>query len=391
MQAGGAKLGCLQIAEALVANGHRAIVASERGRLFDQLTQIGAKHITPPLASKNPLMFARNAALVSDIIRHEKVDIIHARSRAPAWSAYWASKATGIGFAKTYQSEYFEKSRFKNFYNKVMVRGDMVIALSDYMADLIRIRYGMMERHIAVVHRAFDPVRFDLESVSAERIATIRSTSKIVSDDRVLILAGRITPRKVQDHPVEALGILKRGGHDKIISVLAGEIEKSEFKAKTETNACRVSVAEWLRFACHIADIRAAYRMSDLSLTISEREGLPRVAIESQAMAVPIIISNTGPGREVALTAPDVASNEATGLRVPYGYPRALAAAIAELLSWPNDTRSAKGERGARNVRPRFTPDAPKTNTLGVYETVLARRRTGEVTLARICRMHTSL
>ena len=378
MRAGGAELGCLQIADALVKNGHRALVASEGGQLVEGLTKAGAEHITLPLATKNPLGFWRNARHLTDIIRRERVSIIHARSRAPAWSALRAARATGIAFVTTYHSEYSERGRLKKLYNSVMARSDKVIAVSDYMAHLIRTRYATPESRIAIIHRAFDPAKFDAALVTAERIAAIRRLFVVAEGQRILLLAGRITPRKAQHHLVEALGILKQQGVSNITAVFAGEVEKPEFLAKLQTDAARLGVSDWLRFPGHVQDMAAAYTITDISLNISEQEGLPRVAIEAQAMGVPMIVSDTGPGREVALTPPDVALSESSGLRVPYGDPKALAEAIATLLAWPESERKACGARGAKHVRSRFTLEQMTSKTLAVYHEVLASRAVRE-------------
>ncbi|HMN39087.1 MAG TPA: glycosyltransferase family 4 protein [Hyphomicrobium sp.] len=375
MRAGGAELGCLQVAEALVKKGHRALVASQGGRLADRLPEFGAEHITLPLATKSPLGILSNGRALADIIRREKVDIIHARSRAPAWSALMAARKTGIAFVTTYHSEYSEKNRIKNWYNSVMARSDTVIAVSDYMAHLIRTRYATPEDRIAVIHRAFDPERFDLASLTQERLDEVRRILGVGPEDRVLMLAGRITPRKAQQHLVEALGLLKARRQSSIVAVLAGEIEKPEFKDKLEADARRLGVLEWLRFPGHVTDMPAAYRVCDISLNVSEQEGLPRVAIESQAMGVPIIVSDTGPGREVALTEPDVPRKGASGLRVPYADARALADAIGTMLSWSDEERAACGKRGSDHVRSRFTLEQLTSKTLAVYQRVLERRR----------------
>ncbi|HPG89295.1 MAG TPA: glycosyltransferase family 4 protein [Hyphomicrobium sp.] len=375
MRAGGAELGCLQIAEALVKSGNRAIVVSEGGQLVDGLLAVGAEHIVLPVASKNPVTLALNAKRLANMIRTENVAIIHARSRAPAWSALAAAKAAKIPFVTTYHSEYSERGRLKNFYNGVMARSDIVIAVSDYMAHLIRTRYQTPESRIAIIHRAFDPDKFDLGGVTAERIATVRRDLNADGSKPVLLLAGRITPRKAQNYLVEALGLLKQRGLGDVVCVLAGEIEKPEFKDQLEAQARKLGVNEMLRFPGHVKDMAAAYSITDISLNISEQEGLPRVAIEAQAMGVPMIVSDTGPGREVALTEPDVAFDKASGLRVPYADARATADAIAQMLSWPEAQRKAMGMRGAGHVRSRFTLEQLKRKTLAVYDTVLARRR----------------
>ena len=373
MRAGGAELGCLQIATALTKAGHRAIVVSEGGQLVSPLTDVGAEHITLPVAAKGPLALVKNARSLADIIRRENVSIIHARSRAPAWSALWAARKTKIPFVTTYHSEYSERGRIKNFYNSVMARSDTVIAVSDYMAHLIRTRYHTPENRIAIIHRAFDGEVFNPAKLTSERIDSVRQHLAADGTKPVLLLAGRITPRKAQHHLVEALGILKQRGFQECVCVLAGEVEKPDFKRDLETQAATLGVADWLRFPGHIKDMAAAYAITDISLNISEQEGLPRVAIEAQAMGVPMIVSDTGPGREVALTAPDVAPTAASGLRVPYAEPAAIADAIATILSWTPAERKACGNRGASHVRARFTLDQLTSKTLAVYERVLTK------------------
>ena len=374
MRAGGAELGCLQIAEALVKAGHRALVASEGGQMTGQLTAVGAEHITLALASKNPVAMFLNARRLGAIIQRENVSIIHARSRAPAWSALVAARRTATPFVTTYHSEYSERGRIKNFYNGVMARSDTVIAVSNYMAHLVRTRYRTPEGRIAIIHRAFDPVKFDPALVTPERIAAVRRLMGTAEGKRVLLLAGRITPRKAQHHLVEALGALKAAGFQPVVCVLAGEIEKPEFREALERRAAQLGVGHWLRFPGHLRDMAAAYSVTDVSLNISEQEGLPRVAIEAQAMGVPMIVSDTGPGREVALTPPDVPLEQASGLRVPYGDATALTNAIRTMLSWSDAERKAMGARGSTHVRRQFTLEQMTSKTLAVYDRVMKAR-----------------
>ena len=157
--------------------------------------------------------------------------------------------------------------------------------------------------------------------------------------------------------------------------MLAGEIEKPEFKAELEAQARRLGVADQLRFPGHVRDMAAAYAITDISLNISEQEGLPRVAIEAQAMGVPMIVSDTGPGREVALTEPDVSPNEASGLRVPYANPPAVADAIGAMLGWPSEKRKAYGQRGSAHVRRRFTLQQFMWKTLAIYQGLRSQHR----------------
>jgi len=371
MRAGGAELGCLQVAEALVKAGHKALVASEGGRMVEALEAAGARHITLPLASKNPLRIWRNAIALEEIIAREGVDIIHARSRAPAWSALKAARACGIRFVTTYHSEYSENGPLKRLYNSVMARSDKVIAVSDHMAGLIASRYGTEPGRIAVIHRAFDRTRFDPAAVTADRLKAVRDLFGVGPDERIVLLAGRITRRKAQGHLIEAMGLLKQRGVEGFTAVFAGEIEKADYLAEIKRMAERHGVASRLRFPGNVADMAAAYLAADVLLNISEAEGLPRVALEAQAMGVPVIVSDTGPGREVALSAPDVAAAEATGLRVPFARPEALADTLADYLAWPEDRRLAMGARAARYVRGKYSLERLTGATLEVYREVL--------------------
>ena len=213
---------------------------------------------------------------------------------------------------------------------------------------------------------------FDPAKLTPERLAAVRQLLDADGTKPVLILAGRITPRKAQHHLVSALGLLKQRGAPDVVCVLAGEIEKPAFKAELEAQAQRLGVAHQLRFPGHVRDVAAAYAISDIALNISEQEGLPRVAIEAQAMGVPIIVSDTGPGREVALTEPDVGPNEASriarALRRSEGRRRRP---IETMLTWQPDKRKAHGERGAANVRSRFTLQQLTSKTLAVYQRLL--------------------
>ncbi|HRN83471.1 MAG TPA: glycosyltransferase family 4 protein [Hyphomicrobium sp.] len=374
MRAGGAELGCLQVAEALVAAGHRALVASEGGRMVDALEAAGATHITLPLASKNPFVMWQNSKRLADIIRSERVDIIHARSRAPAWSALRAARVTGIRFVTTYHSEYSERGRIKRFYNGVMARADRVVSVSDNMRGLIQSRYGLPLERIPVIHRAFDPARFDPAAVTPERLDAIRAAIGVRPDDLIVLLPGRITRRKAQAHLIEAAGILKERGIENFVCVFAGEVEKQDYMAELDRRTRALGLTERVRFPGNVGDMAALYSLAAVSLNISEFEGLPRVALEAQAMGVPVIVSDTGPGREVALTAPDVSPEAATGLRVPFAEPPALAEALAELLGWPEPQRAAMGARAAAHVRSRYTLERLTRGYLAVYQEVLGRK-----------------
>lgn len=371
MRAGGAELGCLQIAEAIMAAGGRAFVASQGGRLAEKLEAAGGHHITLPMASKNPLTMVANARALADIIVKEKVDVIHARSRAPAWSALWAARKTGIAFVTTYHGEYREQNKVKNLYNSVMARSDKVIAVSDNIGKLIKQRYNTPDDRIAIIHRAFDPAKFDATQITPDSIAAVRRTLNVMQGARILMLAGRISPNKAHDHLIEAVGRLPKDLAKTFVLVFPGEIEKADY-AKSFSDRAKTLGVE-IRLPGHLDDVGAAMAASWALFNISRTEGLPRVVIEAQAMGVPVVVSDSGPGREVALTPPDTPISDATGLRVPYNDPTALADAISALAAMSESDRRDMGRRGSAHARARYTLARMTGQTLEVYRQVIKR------------------
>jgi glycosyltransferase involved in cell wall biosynthesis len=373
MRAGGAELGCLQIAEALVKAGNRAIVASEGGRLVEVLEKAGGEHRQIPAATKNPLQLISNAKALADIIRAEKVDIIHARSRAPAWSALWAARKTGIAFVTTYHGEYREQNKIKNLYNSVMARSDKVIAVSDNIARLIAQRYGTPASRIATIHRAYDPQKFDTVKITKDQIDRVRSQFSVPGSSRILLLAGRVSPNKAHVDLIEAVSRLPEQLKQNFVLVFPGEIEKPDYAEGLKSRAKTLGVE--IRLPGHTDNVAEVMAASAALFNISRTEGLPRVVIEAQAMGIPVVVSDSGPGREVALTPPDVAIERATGLRVPYADPNALAAVIKTLFEMTDDARKQMGLRGKALVQARYTLDRMTASTLAVYDEVYAAKR----------------
>ena len=367
MRAGGAELGCLQIATALVKAGHRAIVASEGGQLVEPLEAAGRTH-HPAAGVEEPAHSGteRRAARCIDTARRR---FDHSCKKPGArvectdrGAAHRHPIRHDLSF-RLFREGAAEKSLQQR--HGAQRHGHRRVGL-----------HGASDPHplsdARKAHRHHSPGlrRYGVRSgkLTPERIAAVRALLNADGTKPVLLLAGRITPRKAQHHLVTALGLLKERGAPAVVCVLAGEIEKPEFKAELEAQALRLGVGDQLRFPGHVRDMAAAYSITDISLNISEQEGLPRVAIEAQAMGVPMIVSDTGPGREVALTEPDVSADEASGLRVPYANPQAVADAIEAMLNWPPEKRKAYGQRGSAHVRSRFTLQQFMSKTLDVYK-----------------------
>jgi len=350
-----------------VRAGGTALVASAGGRMALQVERVGGRNIILPLASKSPLAMWRNAAALARAIAAEGVDIVHARSRAPAWSAWLAARRTGAHFVTTYHAPYGERPRLKRAYNAVMARGEIVIAISRYVAGLIEARHGIDAARIRLIPRGVDPDAFDPAAISPERKAALAAAWGIAPGRPVLMLPGRLTRWKGQQEAIAALAQMR---HREPVVVLVGSDQgRQSYAEGLDALAARLGVADRVRRVGHEDDMPAAYALADIVLSAStEPEGFGRVVIEAQALARPVVATDHGGAAET------VAHGE-TGWLVPPGDAAALAAALDAVLDLPTEQRAAVGERARTAVQARYTVAALQQATLQVYRDVLAGGR----------------
>ncbi|MCU0889720.1 MAG: glycosyltransferase family 4 protein [Rubritepida sp.] len=359
LEAGGVERGTLEIAEAQVAAGHRALVASAGGRLVPELEALGARHVTLPLATKSPLGIWRNAGALEALIRDEGVALVHARSRAPAWSALWAARRAGVPFVTTYHAVYSEGFPGKRAYNAVMAKGDRVIAISRHVAAAVRARHGVGEDRLRIIPRGADARRFDPAAVAPARVAALRAAWGVPANAPLILLPGRLTRWKGQGVLVAALAALP-GAH----AVLAGDAQGREaYVAELHAAAAAAGVAGRLHIAGHVADMPAALLAADLVVHASTApEGFGRTVVEAQMMGRPVIASDLGGPRETV-------EDGVTGFLVPPGDAAALAAAAARVLALDGAALARLGA-AARAAAP--TVAAMQAATLGVYSELLS-------------------
>lgn len=374
LDTGGAEKSAVEIAAAVVAAGGRGLVASQGGRMEGDLVATGGELIRFPAATKNPIQILRNASRLADIIRTEKVALVHARSRAPAWSALLAARRTGIPFVTTYHGAYSERGRLKRLYNSVMARADLVIANSRYTAGLIEARYGTPADRLRVIHRGVDEA-YDPARVTPERLAAVRARWGTGADDRVVLQAARLTNWKGQGVLIGAAGKLHREGRlpDDVRIVLAGDAQgRHDYLAELEQQISAANLDGRVLLVGHENDIAAAFGASFASVVAStEPEAFGRSAAESQAMACPVIATRLGAPPETVLARPECPAAEATGWLVPPGDAAALADTLAEALALPAAEHDAMGRRGRRHVLSQFTLQAMQSATLGAYDELL--------------------
>ena len=369
LDAGGAERTTLEVAQAVVAAGGSALVVSEGGRLEDELAALGGELIRMPVGSKNPWTIWRNAARIAAIIRAEAIDIVHARSRAPAWSAKWAAGRTAAHFVTTYHGTYNGKTGLKRAYNAVMAQGELVIANSSFIRDHILKQHALPESRIRVIPRGVDLDRFDAGKIAPERLAALAADWGIAwpAPRPIALFPARLTGWKGQRETLAALGQLKGEGLALPLTILAGDAQgRDEYLASLEALIVQFDLAEDVRIVGHCSDMPAAFAMASLALAPSvEPEAFGRTAAEAGAMHVPVIAADHGGAREVVIEG-------VTGWRVAPGDPAALASAIRGAMAMSPAAHAEMGERAAHHVRTQFSTRALQAATLRVYDEVLS-------------------
>jgi glycosyltransferase involved in cell wall biosynthesis len=359
---GGAERGTVELAEALAAAGWTAYVASAGGPLEHAVSRCGGIHLTLPLASKNPLVMRRNVAALVREIRRLDIDIVHARSRAPAWSARAAARATGRHFVTTFHNAYGVGSRLKQRYNSIMARGERVIAISEFVAEHAARVYGVGADRLRTIPRGVDLAIFDPKQVTGARMASLARLWRVPDGAPVVMLPGRLTRWKGGLDFVAAIAALNRPD---IFCLMVGAEQRPGFRGELAAAIARYRLNERFRIVDDCHDMPAAYMLADVVVSAStDPEGFGRIIVEAQAMGRPVVATDHGGARETIVPG-------ATGWLVPAHNPAALAAAIDAALSLAPADRSRLATRAITHVAAHFTRERMCARTIAVYEELL--------------------
>jgi glycosyltransferase involved in cell wall biosynthesis len=368
LSAGGVERTVLEVTEAIVAAGGRALLVSKGGRLEPQFTALGGNLFRMDAKSRNPLTIWMNAGKMEKLIREQKVDLVHARSRAPAWSAFRAARRANVPFVTTYHGAYSGTRGLKRRYNSVMAAGDVVIANSEWIAEHIRVLHNLPASRIVTIPRGVDLDVFDPAKVDAARIRAIRQGWGLSDGDTraVLLLPGRLTEWKGQRLALQALSMLALQERAGLMLIMAGDAQgRLDYVASLEDMIADLGLAACARIAPHIDDMPAALLAAEIVLSPSLRpEAFGRVAVEASAMQRPVIVADHGGGRETVVEG-------VTGARAAPGDPAALAGAIRALLSLSLDARASMGKAGRRQAEMHFSKQGLQAATLSVYKSLL--------------------
>ena len=242
LESGGVERGTVEMAQAVTAAGGTALVASEGGRMVAAVERAGGRHVLMPLASKNPAVIWRNAGRLAALIRQHRVGIVHARSRAPAWSAWLAARRTGAHFVTTYHGVYSENLPGKRRYNSVMARGERVIAISQHVAVTLMGRHRINPARIRTIPRGVDPALFDPAAVTGPRVARLAREWRLPDGAPVVMLPARLTRWKGAAVLIEALALMERKD---VVCVLVGSAgARDRFGQELARQAAALGVAE---------------------------------------------------------------------------------------------------------------------------------------------------
>ena len=363
LEVGGAERGTVDVAAGLTGAGWQAVVASSGGAMTEEVERAGGIHVTLPLDRKNPWTMRRNVRVLQDVVREHRVDVVHARSRAPAWSACAAARRSGVPFMTTFHGVYGCGNRLKKAYNSIMTKGDVVIAVSEFVRRHIQETYQVPPKRLRVIHRGIDTGVFNPDGVSDERMARLARQWRLPDNIPVIMLPGRAARLKGHDVMIEAVGSL--GRKDVRVLLVGADQGKPRYRDELEAQIRNAGLEGVVHLTRPCRDMAAAYMLADLVVSASvEPEAFGRVAVEAQAMGRPVVATALGGSHETVI-------DRKTGRLVPAGDAAALADAMASMLALTAGERRALARRARDHVAACFTKSQMCDRTLSVYRELL--------------------
>ena len=364
---GGVELGTIEIASELQKREIENFVASEGGRMEPALERLKVKHFTLPLKTKNIFKMYINSLRLAKIIKKYNITLVHARSRAPAWSAYWAAKRCGVHFVTTFHGTYgLGPKGIKKPYNKIMTFGERVIAISEHIKQHIMLHYGVAEDRIRLVHRCVNMENFDVANTSAERMIKFLEENEIPEDKPLITLIGRLTNWKGQKVLLNALNLIK---DEDFCALLIGDDQgRTKYSDELKAMVKKFGLEGRVYFIRHVSDIPAAMMVSDVVLSTSiEPEAFGRIAVEGQAMGRIVVASDIGGSKETVI-------DGVTGKLFESNNADDLADKIRWALHLTSEQRDEIGKAGIKNVKEHFTKQIMCDKTIEVYEELMNQK-----------------
>ena len=367
---GGAETGCYDIAHYLPENNCESFIVTSGGELLKFVDKKKVKVITLPVHSKNPLLIIFNSLALIGIILFHNISIIHARSRAPAWSCLLASKLTGRKFVTTFHGTYNFNNNFKKFYNSVMVRSNLIIAGSNFIFSHIKEKYSNYlnaEKKLRVIFRGINVDYFDPTTKIEEDEKKLLNKWEIKKDKKIILLPGRLTSWKGQEIFIEAINLVNIDlGYEAFNVVILGNDQGRDlYKKKLIRLAEQYRMKNQIRFIDHCKDMALAYKVSDIVVSASiEPEAFGRVAVEAQSMEKPVIASNIGGSNETII-------DEKTGFLFESGDAKSLSQKILKVLNLDETLLKSVGAEGRKNIIQKFNVEKMCFSTYSEYKRII--------------------
>ena len=364
MQSGGAEKSCIDVAAAIVRSGHQAYVATSGGLWTAEIIRAGGKVISLPLKSKNPLTIWRNAKRLAEIIREYDIDLVHARSRAPAWSGYWAAQKTGVPFMTTFHAAYKFNGKMKQRYNSVMVKGERIIAISQYIAQHILDHYVVNPAKIRVIYRGTPLERFHPNMVQPERMIKLTKEWQIPDDKHLILMPSRLT--RIKGHHVLLEALTKMPRKDYFCIICGATPDRDHYQQELMELIVKYGLSDRVRIVGICADMPAAMRLAQLVVAPSlVPEGFGRIPVEAQAIGTPCVASAIGGHNEIMI-------DGETGWLVPPDDAQAMADAMNKALDMDDLQRVTMATKAMNFVAAHFSKEQMTEKTLQVYDEVLS-------------------
>jgi len=367
---GGAETGCYDIAHYLSENGCKSFIVTSGGELLKFVDKKKVKVFRLPVQSKNPILILINAIILTIIILINNISIVHARSRAPAWSCLIASKITSRKFVTTFHGTYNFKSNFKKLYNSVMVRSDLIIAGSNFIFSHIKENYSNylnQKKKLLVIFRGINIDYFDPTTKLETEEKKLLKQWEIEKDKKIILLPGRLTTWKGQEVFIEAINLVNiELGYEAFYAVILGSDQGRDlYKKKLIRLSEQYRLTKQIRFIDHCKDMALAYKVSDIIVSASiEPEAFGRVAVEAQSMEKPIIASNIGGSKETVV-------DEKTGYLFEAGDAKSLSQKILKTLTIDETQLKLVGIEGRKNIVQKFNVEKMCFSTYSEYKRLL--------------------
>ena len=367
---GGAETGCYDLAHYLYEQKCKSYIVTSGGELLEYIDKKKVKLIKLPVHTKNPILIIINSIILAVLILFLNISIVHARSRAPAWSCYIATKLTARKFVTTFHGTYNFKSSIKKFYNSIMVKSDLLIAGSNFIFSHISENYKRFlnsKKKFLVIFRGINTEYFDADTIKFKNVEKLKNIWKIEENKKIILLPGRLTAWKGQEMFIEAISLfqLKNPELDYVAVILGNDQGRTVYRKKLERLVQQFNLTQKIKFVDNCRDMPLAYHISDVIVSSSiEPEAFGRVSVEAQAMKKPIIASNIGGSKETVI-------DNKTGLLFDSGNPKSLCDKLDEIIKLDSLTLDLMGREARKNVINRFNIDKMCLNTYSEYKKLI--------------------